>query len=427
MSVTVSMPKLGMTMESGKIQVWLKGEGASVQQDEPILAIETEKATAEVTAPAPGLLLIRAQPGEELPVGAVMAEVAGDRAEYERLRGGGAGVPTEAGSAAPGGAGQPLPGAEPSAPAARGKVRAAPVARALAAEKGVDLALVTGTGPEGRITKEDVLAYVDAHATPDREAVSAPPTSVSVSQGAASATVFSRSRLVPRTGRRRIVAAKMMEAVHDAAQATHAMDVDAATLVAFRQELAARAGRLAGVRVTLTDVIVALTARAVRTHPRLNSRYTDEGDVLFEDVHMGLAASVEDDDLLVPVIREADRKSVVEIARARIDLLGRAREGRLAPDDLTGSTFTVSSLGMFGLDRFVAIINRPENAILAVGAIGDRPWVHERQVVVRQVMSLTLTYDHRTIYGAEAARFMATLRGYLEAPETALGPASAQS
>jgi pyruvate dehydrogenase E2 component (dihydrolipoamide acetyltransferase) len=205
------------------------------------------------------------------------------------------------------------------------------------------------------------------------------------------------------------------------------MDVDATALVALRQDLTARALRESGVRVTITDVVMKLTSMAISRHPIMNSRYTEDGDVVFEHVHMGMALSTQDDDLLVPVIRHIDKKSVIEIARARADCIDRASQNRLNPDELTGSTFTVSSLGMFGLERFVAIINRPENAILAVGAILDRPWVYEGLVVARKVMSVTLTYDHRTIYGAEAARFMATLRAYLEAPETAVGLSAAES
>lgn len=413
MAVTVALPKLGMTMESAKIQVWLKRDGDAVERDQPILAIETEKAIAEITAPAAGILLTRAHPGDELLVGAPIAELAADRAEYEALRAGTASPPL---STVPGV--ETETAARPSSPqtggpSAHGKLRVAPVARALAAEKGIDLAHVPGTGPDGRITKEDVLGYDRARAAAGASAPAPSPSPTSMAAGEG------RSRLVPRTGRRRFVAAKMMEAIRDAAQTTHSMEVDATALVALRQDLVVRAERESGVRVTITDLVMKLAALAIQQHPIVNSRYTDEADIIFEDVHMGMATSVQDEDLLVPVIRDIDKKSIVEIARTRGDYQNRASQNRLTPDEMTGSTFTVSSLGMFGLDRFVAIINRPENAILAVGAILDRPWVHEGQVTVRKVMSVTLTYDHRTIYGAEAARFMNTLKSYLEDPRTA--------
>lgn len=407
MAVTMSLPKLGMTMESAKLSAWLKKDGDEVQRDEPVLVIETDKVTSEVAAEADGILLVRAQAGDELAVGATIALLAADRAEYEALRRGADPSAGPAPEAAQGPQARSISAGEVGE-SEKGRLRVAPVARALAAEKGIDLGLVTGTGPGGRITKEDVLSY--------ERTVAARGSAGPAPRTAPAGAEKDRSRLIPRTERRRIVAAKMMQAVHEAAQTVHSMDVDATALVELRQELLARAEREAGVRVTITDLVMKLTALAIRQHPIMNSRYTDEGDIVFDDVHMGMATAVSEGDLLVAVIRDIDKKPLLDVARTRIDYLDRARRGQLTLDEMTGSTFTLSALGMFGLDRFAAIINRPENAILAVGAILDRPWVHDGQVAVRKVMNVTLTYDHRTIYGAEAARFMATLKTYLENP-----------
>jgi len=416
MAVTIALPKLGMTMESARISVWLKKDGERVEPDDAVLTIETDKAVAEVVAPARGILWTQAQPGEELPVGAPVAILAADQAEYDALRAGagmGAAIPSGTGP------GEPAPGeglsGEKPAPA-RPKVRIAPVARAIAAEHGIDISLLTGTGPDGRITKDDVLNYEQRRPASVADAGARPAAKAPPPVGADE----SPTRRIPRTERRRIVAAKMVQATRDAAQATHSATVDATALVAFRQALLAQTGPAAGVRVTMTDLVMKLTALAIRHHLIVNSTYTDDADIVYERIHMGMAMSQTEGDLLVPVIRDIDRTSLVDIARTRIDYLDRSRRGTLTPDDLTGSTFTFSGLGMFGLERFVAIINRPENAILAAGAILDRPWVYDGQVAIRKVMTITLTYDHRTIYGAEAARFMATLVSNLETPASVL-------
>jgi pyruvate dehydrogenase E2 component (dihydrolipoamide acetyltransferase) len=414
MAVTITLPKLGMTMESARISAWLRGDGQPVEQDDPVLAIETDKATAEVVAPARGILWQYAQPGEELPVGAALGAVAEDRAEYGALRAGGTGT-VEPAKAAPAGPAQDAGGSPGTGAPGGQKIRIAPVARAMAAERGIDITLLTGTGTDGRVTKEDVLNF-------ERQQQAAVPAAAPPSPAAQppAAAGDDPTRRIPRTERRRIVAAKMMQAVRDAAQATHSATVDATALDTLRREILARTESAAGVRITITDLVMKLTALAIRHHPIMNSSYTDEADIVHERIHMGMAMSQGEGDLLVPVIRDIETKSLADIARMRIDYVDRARRGKLMPDELTGSTFTFSGLGMFGLERFVAMINRPENAILAAGAILERPWVYNGQLAIRKVMTVTLTYDHRTIYGADAARFMATLVSNLEDPQRVL-------
>jgi pyruvate dehydrogenase E2 component (dihydrolipoamide acetyltransferase) len=471
MSTDVAMPKLGMTMEAGKLDEWLKSEGDQVAQGDQILIIETEKVSYEVESPANGLLHILVAEGNEVPVGKVLAVIAQDRAGYEALlteKNGGEGTP----QAPPEPRDVELPQRVSEATSAKPghRVRIAPAARNLARQRGIDIQRITGTGPEGRITRKDVLAFEEE--AESRPAIVTPPekkkikitpvarrlavdrgievslligtgpggritkTDVEKYQCRAEPLVEKtepRQESVPpvaaepnravrleRSELRRVVAQRMLQATQEAAQTTHSQDVDATALVEFREKLLPHGESAAGVRVTITDVVMKLTAWALKKHPILNSRFTKDEDLLFDRVHMGMAMAPKEGELLVPVLRNIEKKSLFEIARQRIDYMNRGRMGALTLDEMKGSTFTVTSLGMFGLERFVAIINRPENAILAVGAIIDKPWVYNGQVAVRKVMNTTLSYDHRTIYGVDAAKFMATLKQYIECPLTVL-------
>jgi len=410
MATEFTMPRLGMTMESGKVSEWRKSEGEGVEPGEIVLVVETDKVFFEVESPVGGLLHIDVPEGEEAPVGGLLAVIAADRTEYDRVKAGpprAAAGPAEAAPAAPSAQVQPV--GQAASGAAEGKVRIAPAARKLAEELGLDYRRVSGTGPGGRITREDVEKFAAGRAAGGAAAAAAP---VPPEED--------RVIVLQRNEHRRIVARKMLEAVREAAQTYHSNDVDATAVAELRNRLLAQVEKETGLRVTITDILMKLTAGAIREHPIMNSSCTDGADILYRNIHMGMAMSLREGELLVPVIRDIDRKTVAEIARIRTDYIDRGRQGKLLPDEIRGSTFTFSALGMFGLERFAAILNRPENAILAVGAILDRPWVHAGQVVVRKVMNTTLTYDHRTIYGAEAARFMATLRRQIEHPEDVL-------
>ncbi len=384
MAQALTMPKLGMTMESGRVLEWKKEEGAQVARGEIILVVETEKVQYEVESPASGFLHILAPVDTEAAPGTILALIAADRAEFES--------PAADSSPAPAGS-SPATEPPPAAVASREKVPVAPAARRLAEEKGIDIRRVQGTGPGGRITKDDVERHERAQA--------------------AATEGETRVILIQRTELRRTVARRMIESLHEAAQTNISNDVDATALAEYRQQLLAGAPTT---RITITDMLMKLTACALQLHPIINSRYTEEGDWLYRDVHMGMAMSVRENELVVPVIRDIDKKSLAEIAAARLDYLERGRQGKLTMEELGGSTFTLSSLGMLGAHRFVAIINRPENAILAVGAMLQRPWVYEGRIAIRTVMNLTLSYDHRSIYGAEAARFLATLQQFVENP-----------
>jgi pyruvate dehydrogenase E2 component (dihydrolipoamide acetyltransferase) len=456
MATNVTMPKLGLTMETGKIIEWKKQEGEQVQEKEILLVVETEKITYDVESPATGILHIISPVESEVPVAELIGKIAADKAEYDKIAKEGA--PAAAATAAPAAAAQPA-AATPAAPLRKPgeRVKASPLAKRLAKEKDLDISLIPGTGPEGRIIKKDVLAFeetagaaarvkispvakkmaddmgldvsqipgsgpggritkedIERHAAAAKEAKA--PAAAQAPAAAASAPAPSEGdRLVKFTGMRRIISQKMLQSKTQAAQAYMANNCDASAIQSFRKQLLAYSEKKFGVRVTITDIMMKITACAIKAHPVINTRYTEEGDLWLPDVHMGMAMALKDG-LIVPVIWNSDKKSIIEIAKDRVSLIDRGRNGKLTPDDMKGSTFTLSAMGMFGLEEFYAIINQPENAILAVGAILDKPWVVDGQIVVRPIMNVGLTYDHRTIDGAKAGQFMQTLKTFIENP-----------
>jgi len=463
MATNVTMPKLGLTMETGKIVEWKKQEGEQVQEKEILLVVETEKITYDVESPATGILHIISPVESEVPVAELIGIIASDKAEYDKVAAEGA--PAAAATAAAPAAAAPAPAAaQPAAatPAAPvrppgERIKASPLAKRLAKEKELDISLIPGTGPEGRIIKKDVLAFeetagaaarvkispvakkmvddmgldvsqiqgsgpggkitkedVERHAAAAKEAKA--PAAAQAPAAASSAPAPSEGdRLVKFTGMRRIISQKMLQSKTQAAQAYMANNCDASAIQSFRKQLLAYAEKKLGVRVTITDIMMKITACAIKAHPVINTRFTEEGDLWLQDVHMGMAMALKDG-LIVPVIWNIDKKSIIEIAKDRVSLIDRGRSGKLTPDDMKGSTFTLSAMGMFGLEEFYAIINQPENAILAVGAIIDKPWVVDGQIVVRPIMNVGLTYDHRTIDGAKAGQFMQTLKTFIENP-----------
>jgi pyruvate dehydrogenase E2 component (dihydrolipoamide acetyltransferase) len=454
MATNVTMPKLGLTMETGKIVEWKKQEGEQVQEKEILLVVETEKITYDVEAPASGILHIISPVESEVPVAELIGIIAADKAEFDTVAAAGAPAPAAAAAPAAQEATAQAPAAPPPpAPPARApgeRLKASPLAKKLAQEKDLDISLITGTGPEGRITKKDVLAFelsaprvkispvakkmademgldastikgsgpggritkedVERHAA----AAKAPPAAAPAA-AAPSAAPAEGDRLVKFTGMRKIIGQKMLQSKTQAAQAYMANNCDASAIQDFRKQLLAYSEKKHGVRVTITDIMMKVTAAAIQAHPVINTRYTEEGDLWLKDIHMGMAMALKDG-LIVPVIWNINKKSIIEIAKDRVDLIDRGRSGKLTPDDMKGSTFTLSAMGMFGLEEFYAIINQPENAILAVGAIIDKPWVVDGQIVVRPIMNVGLTYDHRTIDGAAAGQFMQTLKMFIENP-----------
>ncbi len=392
MITEVRMPKLGMAMKKGVVTKWLKAEGEAVQEGKELFELATEKITAVVPAPASGLLgRLVAAPGAELPVGALLALIgeagdafpSADDLAAAQPAAGPAPAATEAPAAA-GAAAAPAAGRGTGAPAS-------PAARRRARELGVDIALVPPSAPGKRIMTEDVEAFASA---PEQVAAEAEPALA--------------AQVLPFAGIRKVVAERLRESLLTMAQVTVSREVDAGGLVARRAALAAGFEAATGVRLSYTDLLVETVARLLVDYPLLNSTLTEQGIVSPPAVHMGVAVAL-DDGLIVPVIRDAGRRPLAEIARDRADLAAKAQAGTLTLDEVEGGTFTISNLGSFGADAFTPIVNPPQCAILGVGRIVDKPVAVSGRVEVRPMLWLSLTFDHRIVDGAPAARFLQRL------------------
>ncbi|MCF8044117.1 MAG: 2-oxo acid dehydrogenase subunit E2 [Desulfarculaceae bacterium] len=392
------MPKLGLTMTEGLLVQWQKREGDPVKTGDVLFVLETEKVTYEVEAPEDGVLgRILVPEGSNVPVGGLVAYLLRPGETLDDLPS--ASEPPPAQTADP----SPKPAQESgvTASAAQGvsgkRVRATPLAKKLARKMGVDLGLVRGSGVSGRVVAEDIRA------------------AAALAPGEAVLPTETEPRLVPLSGMRRAVANNMMHAKVKTAQTYMSLHADAGAVMAFRQSLLPVIEASHGVRLTITDLMMKVTGAAVATHPVINTRWTDEGILHLPEVHMGMAMAL-DDGLIVPVIRAINRKGLGQIAQERTELIARCRAKRFMPDDISGSTVTLSAMGMFGIESFTANLNRPESAILAVGAIIEKGMARKGELVVRPMVNLTLTYDHRIIDGAEAGKFMQTLKLLVEEP-----------
>jgi pyruvate dehydrogenase E2 component (dihydrolipoamide acetyltransferase) len=394
MASQVTLPRLGQGMESGTIVRWLKSEGDQVEKGEPLYELDTEKVTQEVEADASGVLLkILVQEGE-VEVGRPVAVIGAEGEEVAAL--------AEQAAPAPGTKAEPepaVPAPVVEAPAGArtdgGRVKASPLARRLAKERGIDLAGLAGTGPEGRIVAEDVERAV---AAPGPAPVAAP---------------AGEAETVPFTQLRKTIARRMTEA-WQAPTFQIAMAADMTAAIALREALVARL-REGEPKPTFSDVLTKACAVALLRHRAVNAHYAGDAVRIFPTANVGFAVAV-DGGLVVPVIRTAERKTIAELAAARIELVGRARSGALRMEDFEDGTFTISNLGMFGVDRFVAVLNPPQAAILAVGAIEERAVVRSGELVARPLMEMTLTCDHRSIDGATASEFLGTVKAFLEEP-----------
>ena len=407
MPVEIVMPKLGLTMTEGLIVEWRKKEGDPVTKGDILFVLETEKVTYEVEAPEDGTIgkiLVKEQ--ETVPVGALVAYLLRPGESAAAITAAPAAAPrAEAASPAP--ASASAAAAAPAAPAG-GRVKATPLAKKLAKEYGIDLAAMGGTGPGGRILREDVEKAKDS-------GVKAPAASAP-----AAAAPAAEEKLVPFTGMRRTIAKKMLQSKLEAAQTYMSNTVDASNLQRYREALLPFVEKKYGVRLTITDLMMKVTGAALREHPVVNTRWTEKGILYLPEVHMGMAMAL-DEGLIVPVIKSINAKSLGQIAVDRTALIKKGKTNSFLPDDIKGSTFTLSAMGMFGIEQFTAIINQPENAILGVAAIIDKPVVEKGQIVIRPMMNVNLSYDHRTIDGAEAGKFMQTLKAFIEDPVMILG------
>lgn len=379
MTTEVRVPKLGMAMRRATVVRWLAHEGDAVAEGQELVEILTEKVNAVVRAPAAGVLgRVAAAENTTLPVGALLGLIGapGDAfPSVEELR---AAVPAVASAGGARQAATAVPG--PGGGAEAGTSLVSPSARRLAKELGIDVNLVPPSAPGRRITSEDVEAFV-----------------ASLPQG----------RLVPFAGIRAMVAENLVEAVRTMAPVTVTREVTVAGLVARRETLSAQIDAK-GLHLTFTDLLIEITAKLLKEHQVFNATLTPAGIVLIEDVHVGFAVAL-DDGLIVPVIRGAGDLTLEEIAAAREQLSRRAVAGTLGIEDVEGGTFTITNLGAFGADAFTPIINPPQAAILGVGRITDKPVAVEGRVEVAPTMWLSLTFDHRLVDGAPAARFLQAL------------------
>jgi pyruvate dehydrogenase E2 component (dihydrolipoamide acetyltransferase) len=413
MATEVKLPRLGQGMESGTIVRWLKAEGDSVKKREPLYELDTDKVTQEVESELDGILLkIVVQEGE-VEVGSTIAMIEnGSVAEAAEPDGAAATVEESAAGEAPDTTAAteapPTPPDTSIAPAAKAgaRIKASPLARRIARERGVDLAALAGTGPDGRIVADDV-----ENAPVGGAAAAAPAT------GAPAHAPEGDVEIVTMTGTRRTIARRLTEA-WSAPVFQLGVSIDMTEALHLREQMIERLGE-GDVKPTVSDLLTRFVGVALVRHRAVNATFSGEEIHRHASAHVGLAVAAPNG-LVVPVIRNVDRSSVQEIARARAELVGRAREGKLTREDMDGGTFTISNLGMFGVEQFVAVLNPPQVAILAVGAVKPTPIVVEGEVDVAPMMYVTLTCDHRAIDGADGAEFLRTLVSIVEQPALAL-------
>jgi pyruvate dehydrogenase E2 component (dihydrolipoamide acetyltransferase) len=420
-SSQVTLPRLGQGMESGVIVKWLKSEGEQVEKGDPLYELDTEKVTQEVEADSSGVLLrILANEGDEIEVGKAIAVIgeAGEEVSEEEEETPDRVEPDEGGAEI--GVEKPAEGPEredereegreagtdaPSEPEQRangGRVKASPLARRIAKERGVDLAQLRGTGPEGRIVAEDVER---AGVSPQR-APAAPP---SAAPGEVEVVKLNQMR--------KTIARRMTEA-WEAPAFQISMSADMTASIRLREALLERVEE-GGVRPTYSDILTKVVALALMRHRDMNAHFAGDEVHLFPTANIGIAVAIPHG-LVVPVIPSCETRSIPEIAAARADIVGRTREGKLRAEDLENGTFTISNLGMYGVERFTAVLNPPQAGILAVGAIEELPVVVDGDLEIQPRMDLTLTVDHRSVDGATASEFLRTVKSFLEEPGLAL-------
>jgi len=424
----VYMEALSPTMEEGRLVTWLKNEGDEIKEGDVLAEVETDKATMELVARGSGVLRQRMLgEGETANVGTVIAVIAGADEDISGVAGGAPAQKAPAAAEAPAKEEReekpeepkaaPAPAAEEEArPAERapegGRVKASPLARRLASEAGVEISSLQGSGPGGRIVKRDIEQAVQAGAP--RPAAEEAPEAPQAAAPAAAPVAGASYREVPLTQMRKTIAKRLTQSIGPVPHFFLTVEVDMGEAMALRKRINERFADQ-GVKVSPNDLIIKAVAAALRKHPWVNASWTGESIRLYDVVHVGVAVAVEEG-LITPVVRDADRKGVAEIAQEVKELAGRARDKKLKPEEYTGSTFSISNLGMFGIEQFTAVINPPEAAILAVGAVEDKVVVVNGEMTVRPRMHVTLSCDHRVIDGATGAQFLQTLKRYLEDP-----------
>ena len=407
MATEIKVPRLGMAIADATIIEWKVKEGEQVAEKQVVVVIETEKLKYDVESPAAGFVHILSNEGDTAPVGKVIGLIAASKEELAALP---KAAPAETAAVAEAPKAEATPAAAPAASGeGEARIRISPVARKLAEEHAIDITGVTGTGPGGRITREDIEKAVAAPA--------AAPAAVAPAGAAGEKRV---KQAIPLRGMRGAIAEHMHRSLSVSAQLTAMGEIDMAQMVKRRKDLVDQESVL-GTRITYTDLLVFALARTLKEHPLVNSSLIDNEIKVWEDINIGVAVALEEG-LIVPVVKAADKKSLKEISQTVRALAEKAREGKLVAEEITGGTFTLSNLGAVGAGyRFeTVIINQPESAILGTGAITERAVVRDGQIVIRPIMTYYLTYDHRVVDGAVAARFMASLIKLLENPNLLL-------
>ena len=425
----IFMPKAGMDMKEGTLLRWLKNIGDSVEKDEPIMEIETDKITMEAEAPATGILLAKliedgttvpvlqtigyiGQPGEKIPDAPVAAETP---------------------AAAPAGTAAETAAPAPKLPVLNGSVAATPYAKKLAAEKGVELAAVTASGPAGEVRASDVLAAAQSGAV-NATALAKKYAEVNgvdlanvsgtghdgkirkndVLNAAAPAAQREITR-IPLTPIRKAIARNMFNSLHSMAQTSDSVEIDVTELMALRQRLLAHKDEL-GTKITINDLLSYAAVKMLKTHPLANASFSDTEILCYPDVNLSMAVAT-DYGLTSPVVHGADRMSLVELSLAMRDLVVRARDRKLTADDQQGGTFTLTNMGIFPVDNFNPILPAPQSCIIGFGRCVEKPAVYQGQICIRTMMVLSVTYDHRVFDGGEVGSIMKTMKEYLETPE----------
>ena len=429
MATKVIMPKLSPTMEEGQISRWLKKEGDKVAMGEPLAEIDTDKATMEMQALANGVLRkILINEGQSAPLGqliAVIGEAGEDISSLLAEAPAAAPKPAEpapaqppapqaqaaAASAAPAANGRQAQPAAPVPVPASGRMIVSPLAARMAAESGLDLRSIQGSGPGGRIIKKDIEAALsEPKAAPSEQRYPRAVEPVRFQPAAVAAASAYRDE--PATQIRQTIAKRLVTSIGPVPHFFLTTDIEMDRAAEMRRGINALDPEL---KISINDVIIKVTAAALMQHPEVNASFQEKIVRYYEHADIGVAVAIEDG-LITPVVRAADQKSLSQIAAEVRELAERARTKKLKPEEYTGATFSISNLGMFGIDEFTAIINPPEGAILAVGAMTPKPVVRDNEIVVRQMMRVTMSCDHRIIDGATGAKFLQTFKKILENP-----------
>jgi len=440
MAVPIYIPKLGMTMSEATIVEWHVAEGGFLEKEGMALTIETEKVTWNIPAEATGFLHILVEKGNIAKVGQVVGQIAETRDELQVLQkketaaGGMISAPSQTGSRQA----EVETGAADSIKSQKSPP-ASPAARSMAKKLGIDLSLVPGSGPNGRITEQDITKYNESKSrtriTPlakaiasdmglDVDAVKGTGDRGKITRGDVERATEGRKQdeisasgitVIPMVGMRKLIAGAMYDSIHKTAQLSVFNEVDVTGMLEFHQQIREKYKNMEDVRVTHTDIMIMATCRALKRFPIMNSTFNNDGILLYDWVNMGIAVSVPEG-LIVPTLKNADKKGLLEISRERKALVEKARDGKLLVDDVVGGTFTISNFSMYDADGATPILRRPESGILAFGGIKKKPAVYRDAIAIRSLMVVSLTFDHQVTDGAEATQFLKAVCEYLENP-----------